>query len=109
VIDWISIKNELARLTVEKDALHIYAALVVQLAAAFLLRKPLGSWLPWLAVLAAAVANEAGDFLLDETESSIQQWQIDGSIHDLVNTMLLPTLLLLLVRYRPALFQPPPA
>jgi cell shape-determining protein MreD len=106
--DWIGLKNELARLTVEKDALHIYASLVVQLLAAILLKKPLSSWAPWLAVLAATLVNEAGDFLLDETEPHIQQWQIDGSIHDLVNTMLLPTLLMLLVRYRPDLFAPRP-
>jgi len=104
--DWITFKNELARLTVEKDALHIYAALVVQVLAASLLKKPLSSWVPWLAVLAVALVNEAGDILLDETEPQIRQWQIEGSIHDLVNTMLLPTFLLLLVRHRPILFVP---
>jgi hypothetical protein len=103
--DWIAFKNELAHLTVDRDALHIYAALVVQLVAAILLRKPLGSWLPWLAVLAVELANEAGDILLDETEPHIQQWQIDGAIHDFLNTMLLPTILMLLVRHRPSLFE----
>ncbi len=103
--DWIAFKNLLAAITVEKDALHIYASLLIQLAAAFLLRKPLSSLLPWIAVLVAALLNEAGDLILDETEKQIQQWQISGALHDLANTMVLPTILLLLVRYAPNLFR----
>ena len=103
--DWITFKTELAHLTVAKDALHIYAALAVQVCAALLLRKPLSSALPWLAVLAAELANETLDVLLDTTEPHLQQWQIDGAVHDVLNTMFLPTVLLLLVRYAPSLWR----
>lgn len=106
--DWIELKNELSRLTVEKDALHIYAAVAVQLTAALILRKPLSSWMPWFAVLAVELANEAGDILLDTTEPHIREWQMVGGLHDIVNTMLLPTILLLLVRYVPGLFRAAP-
>lgn len=105
--DWLAFKDELAQFTVEKDALHIYAAFAVQLFAATLLRKPLSSWLPWAAVLLVELLNEAGDMLLDQTEPHIRQWQIDGAIHDVINTMLLPTALMLLVRYMPRLFEAP--
>ncbi len=104
---WLSLKSSLADLTVHKDALHIYAALVVQVAAALLTRRPLSSMIPWLAVFAAELANEALD-LLFEKEPYIHQWQVDGSIHDLLNTMVLPTVLLLLARYVPTVFAPRP-
>ena len=110
-VDWLWLKAQITNATVERDALHIYAALIVQLAACFLLKRPLGSWLPWLIVLLAELANEGLDLLL-EKEPFIHEWQIVGSIHDLVNTMILPTILLLLARHAPSLFRPhegPPA
>jgi hypothetical protein len=106
--DWIVFKDQLSRLTVEKDALHVYAAFAVQVGTAFLLRKRLSSWIPWLAVLLVELVNEAGDILLDHTEPHLREWQGVGGIHDLVNTMILPTLLLLLVRHVPRLFETPP-
>ncbi len=104
---WLSMKSFLADFTVHKDALHIYAALVVQVGAALLTRRPVSSMIPWFAVLGAELANEALDLLM-EKEPYIHQWQIVGSMHDLLNTMVLPTVLLLLARYVPALFTPRP-
>lgn len=106
-MDWNGIKELAVALSVEKDALHIYFAFAIQVAAAVLLRRPLSSWLPWLAVLAATLFNEFLDLWLGE-EATIQQWQIVGARHDIVNTMLLPTLLLLLCRYRTSLFHRAP-
>lgn len=102
----MAIKTQLASITVAMDALHIYAAVLIQMLAAWLLRRPLSSLWPWLAVLVAEGANEALDLLEGDTVS-LESWQIDGAVHDLVNTMVLPTLLLLLVRYAPRLFEPP--
>lgn len=106
--DWIVFKNELSQLTVEKDALHVYAALAIQATAAFLLRKSLSSWIPWTAVLLVELANEAGDILLNKTEAHIREWQVVAGIHDIINTMVAPTFLLLLVRYVPRLFRSTP-
>jgi hypothetical protein len=40
----------------------------------------------------------------------VEQWEIDAGLHDLWNTMLLPTLLVLLARFAPNLVAPvPPA
>ena len=37
-----------------------------------------------------------------------EPWEIDAGLHDLWNTMLLPSLLLLLARFAPGLVAPPP-
>jgi hypothetical protein len=105
-MDWLSIKRQIAEVTVEKDALHIYGAFLVQVLAALVTRRSIASVIPWFAALAAAGLNEGLD-LLFEKEPYIQRWQIDGVIHDLVNTMVLPTLLLLLARFAPGVFARP--
>ncbi|HEX8224719.1 MAG TPA: hypothetical protein VF605_12955 [Allosphingosinicella sp.] len=101
-MDWNQIKETIAVWTdLERDALHIYAALIVQVGAALVLRRRLSHALPWAAVLAFAVGNEWLDTYGDDL---VEQWELDASLHDLWNTMLLPTLLLLLVRFAPGLF-----
>jgi hypothetical protein len=104
-MDWTGMKDVAAELTVGKDALHIYAAFLVQVGTATLFRKSLAHWLPWLAVLAIEIANEALDIRFGG-EEYLQSWQLAGARHDFINTMILPTLLLLLCRYAPALFRP---
>ena len=102
-MDWISFKGFLEQLAVSKDALHIYAAMFIQLGSALLFRKPVSSLIPWFCVLALELLNEGLD-LIFEKEPYIHQWQIDGSIHDVLNTMAMPTVVLLLARYVPNLF-----
>ena len=97
-------KDLAADLSVAKDALHIYLAFVIQVSTAAIFRKSLSSWFPWLAVLAFELVNEGLDMWLGE-ELHIKRWQIDGAAHDLVNTMILPTALLMLCRYAPGLFK----
>jgi len=97
------IKGMAATLVFEKDALHTYAAFVIQVAAATLAGGSLRHWRPWLIVLGFALLNESLDILLGE-EARIKAWQVQGAVHDLVNTMVLPSALLLLCRYRPGLF-----
>ena len=90
----------------ERDALHIYVALIIQLGAAALLRRSLASPWPWLIVLAFALANEWLDIFRDDL---VEGWEKAGSLHDLWNTMLLPTLLLLVSRFAPRLLSGAPA
>lgn len=98
---WGEIKDVVeAALRLSEDALHIYAALLVQLAAAFIFRKSVAHPLPWIAVLLLELVNEWADMHNDDL---IERWEIEGAFHDLVNTMLLPTLLLLVARYAPQL------
>ncbi len=104
-MDWGGIKDLAHSLSVEKDALHVYAAFVIQVGACYALRRPLSSWLPWTAVLLAAVLNEVMDIWLG-SEAQVQEWQLLGARHDILNTMVLPTLLLFLCRFSPSLFRP---
>jgi hypothetical protein len=87
----------------ERDALHVYAAVIIQLGSAALLRRTLASPWPWLIVLAFALTNEWLDIHKDNL---VEDWEKAASLHDLWNTMLLPTLFLLVVRFAPRLTSP---
>jgi hypothetical protein len=84
----------------ERDALHIYFAVLIQLGSAAVLRRSVASPWPWLAVLLFALANEYLDMHRDNL---VEEWEKAASLHDLWNTMLLPTVLLLVVRFAPRL------
>ncbi|HEX6376796.1 MAG TPA: hypothetical protein VFZ91_13880 [Allosphingosinicella sp.] len=100
-MDWEAIKAAVAVWTgLERDALHIYAALLIQIAAAALLRRTLASPWPWLVVLVFALGNEWADI---QRDGRFEGWERAASLHDLWNTMLAPTLLALLVRFAPRL------
>lgn len=100
---WIEWKRDLSSLTgLSEDALHIYAALFTLVGGALLLKRSLAHPLPLFLVLIAVVVNEAGDLYLPG--NPIEPWQIEGAIKDLWNTMLAPSLLFLLARFRPSLF-----
>ncbi|HEX8124252.1 MAG TPA: hypothetical protein VF548_01585 [Allosphingosinicella sp.] len=90
----------------ERDALHIYFALIIQVGSAALLRRSLASPWPWLIVLVCALANEWLDIFRDNL---VEDWEKAGSLHDLWNTMLLPSLLLLIARFAPRLLIARPA
>jgi hypothetical protein len=107
-VDWEAIKEIVATWTgLERDALHIYAAILIQLGSAALLRRTLASPWPWLVVLAFALGNEWLDIHRDDL---VEAWEEAASLHDLWNTMLVPTLLLLAARFTPRLMAriPPP-
>jgi hypothetical protein len=99
-MDWMAVKAWLENASLHQDALHVYAAVAIQVAAALILRRSLGSWMPWLVVLAAGLLNEFLDVRLGH-EEQVQPWQIAECIKDMLNTMLLPTAVLLLVRFAP--------
>ena len=80
-----------------KDALHIYVGLAVMFTAAVVLHKPLRSIVPWLVVLAVAVAGEMIDMHDDIT--SLGYWRWGASLHDVLNTLFWPSVLLFLARF----------
>jgi hypothetical protein len=98
-LDWEQVKSTISIWTqLERDALHIYAAILLQIGSAALLRRNLASPLPWLTVLAFALLNE----VLDITRDGVfEAWERAASLHDLWNTMLVPTILALVVRFAP--------
>lgn len=82
-----------------KDALHVHVGLLVSLGSALLLRWPLRSWKPWLAALAVALLGEAWD-VRDRWVAGMRAAPM-GHWHDIWNTMLWPSALLLLARFTP--------
>lgn len=80
-----------------KDALHIYVGLAIFLAAAALLRRPLGSWPPIAVVAAAALIGESWDLIDTHAAGASPHW--DRNWHDLWNTCFWPAVLFLLARY----------
>lgn len=78
-----------------RDALQLYAAVIVQILAAATFRRSLAQWLPWLCALAVTAAEEVFENALGAIE-----------IGDVLSPMLLPTLLLLLTRFAPTLLGP---
>jgi hypothetical protein len=86
-----------------KDALHVYIGLAILIAAAMVLRKRLSSILPWLVVFAIACIGELLD--MRDDLASMGYWRWRASVHDLLNTLFWPTVLMLIVRYG-TIFQP---
>ena len=104
-MDWHEIKVWLEQATrLDMDALHIYAGLLLQLALALVLRRPLRSLVTWLAVLVAILANEYYDYRYEIWPAPERPLQRAEGIKDVWNTMLLPTAVLLLARFHPRLF-----
>ena len=100
-MDWWQMKLWVEESTgLNMDALHVHAGVLAQLIFAAALRRSLRNVWPWLLVLAAAVANEWWDLTYEIWPTRDEQW--DESIRDTWNTMLLPTVLLLLSRFAPS-------
>lgn len=97
--DWASLKTYLQHSGgVSHDTLHVLLGVFMQLIIARITRKSAGDVLPWLAVFGLELLNEINDF-------NVERWpnlamQLGEGTKDIVLTMILPTLLLLLVRYR---------
>jgi len=89
------------------DALHVHAGIACQLLAALLLRRSLRSPIPWLVVLGLVIANEYYDLNYEVWPNRGDQWA--ESIKDGWNTMLLPTVMLLVARFAPRLLTGRPA
>ena len=105
-MDWFEVKQWLSAGTgLGMDALHVHAGVLLQAAAALVLRRRLSSPLPWLLLLLLVLANEVYDYGHEIWRD--REAQRAESLRDAWNTMLLPTLLLLLARYAPQLFARP--
>lgn len=100
---WYSFKLFLEHSTgFDMDALHVLAGVILQLLAAAALGRSVARWLPWLMVLGAELLNEVSDLYVEQWPQPAMQY--GEGMKDILLTMILPTLLLLLCRWRPALF-----
>ncbi|MFS0738133.1 hypothetical protein ABC347_13880 [Sphingomonas sp. 1P06PA] len=97
-MNWLHIKYEISMATgLAQDALHVHAGILVLLAAALVLRRPVSSPWPWLVVLLIELANEAID--LSNYAPGSRSIGEGGTVRDIWNTMLAPTVLWLAARY----------
>ena len=104
-LGWFDLKMLLERsVAFDSDGLHVLAGVMLQLAAAAVLRSSLARWWPWLVVLALTSGNEAVDLWVEQWPDAELSAQWGESIKDLVLTLALPTLLLLVARKWPRLF-----
>jgi hypothetical protein len=103
----MQLKDALERYTcLGQDALHVHASIILYLAAMFVLRRSWRSPVPWLFVFALEAANELLD-LQEQYEIGIkaitwrQAFELGWpeGLKDMVNTMLWPTVLLVVGRY----------
>jgi hypothetical protein len=78
------------------DGLHVYVSLMVFFMIARILHKPLSSLTPWFAVLLIGVAGEVLDRRDDLNQ--LHHWRWEASLHDIVNTMFWPSVILLMAR-----------
>jgi ABC-type dipeptide/oligopeptide/nickel transport system permease component len=102
-MDWFELKQWLSLSTgLGMDALHVHAGVLVQILAALLLRRRLSSPIPWLIVLVLVLLNEWYDY--DYEIWPDRGMQRAEGFRDAWNTLLLPTLILLLARFAPRLF-----
>jgi hypothetical protein len=103
LMDWYSIKIAVVEQTdLSRDALHIFAGVAGQILVALVIRRGLGHFMPWLAVLAAELVNEYFDLTEGDVWGDTPMWP--GTVRDIFVTMAIPTLLLFLVRYAPGMF-----
>jgi hypothetical protein len=81
-------------LHLSKDATHIYIGFFSLIAAVVILRKPLTSSIVLLPGLLISFGIEVLDVLVDYLEAKPIRWA--ASVHDLMNTNLIPVLLVAL-------------
>ena len=107
-MDWYQVKVSLETFTgLDMDALHVHVGVLAQIGMALALRRTLASPWPWLFVLIAALANEWYDLAYETWPDPERERQLMESVRDVWNTMLVPTLLMILCRFVPGLFVRP--
>jgi len=101
---WYQAKMALEHASViSSDALHILVGSVLWLVTSAVVRRRLSGWMPWFAVLAAAILNEGVDLWVERWPDPLPQYA--ESAKDVVLTIIVPTVLMLAVRWRPNLFR----
>lgn len=101
MVGWYQVKLFVEHASgISMDALHVLVGFALFMVAVVVVRRGLGSFIPWSALLVVELANEAYDL-------SVELWpslatQLGEGAKDIMLTMALPTLLLAIARWRPA-------
>ncbi|CAH0350123.1 hypothetical protein BH11PSE5_BH11PSE5_10450 [soil metagenome] len=79
------------------DAMHIHVGVLILLSIALVTRKRMDHWAPWLGLFVIECCNEFID--LNQVQGSVENnWP--ASQHDILNTMFLPTMIMLYARIK---------
>lgn len=98
-MDWYQIKLFVQHSTGwSMDALHVVIGVLLQIGAAWLLRRSVAHPLPLVLVAAATLLNEWNDLNVETWPSRSMQY--GESAKDVILTLLLPAVLFLLARRR---------
>lgn len=98
---WIEVKAFAeSALGISNDALHVILGVVLHLALAAIWRGSLARIWPWAMVLLLQLGNEVVDLATERWPSPGEQF--GESAKDIALTMILPSLLLVLARFWPA-------
>ncbi len=87
-------------LHLSKDALHVHFGIAAYLFFLVFFRRRPASAIPWLAVLVLELINEALDIAYALGHRGQLLRVLLGTLKDVVNTMLWPTVLFLVLRWR---------
>ncbi|HEY0164000.1 MAG TPA: hypothetical protein VGB39_01365 [Sphingomicrobium sp.] len=102
---WYDLKVYLVDATgISRDGLHVLAGVAGLAAAALVTWRPIASLIPWTLLLIIVVMNEAYDLAFEVWPEAERDRQWSESFHDFWNTMLAPTLLMVVAKLSPSTF-----
>lgn len=84
------------------DTIHVLIGGAGPLLVAFVMRRTIASWLPWLVLLVLILFNETVDLWVEHWPDRTMQYA-DG-VKDIILTMALPTVLLVTARITPRIY-----
>lgn len=91
-------KDVIVELTdLSKDALHLHVSVLIFLGGCVVFGWRASTWKPWLLVLAFALLGELWDIQYSIADDD--PLKPVGNLKDIINTMFVPSLLMLLARY----------
>jgi hypothetical protein len=97
VLGWEAFKDWLSASTgLTHHDYHVLLGIVLTLGLTWLLRRPLGSWLPLLIVLALELLNEASDFTRYYVAG--WPWEPEPTLVDIALTMAAPLVIVTIAR-----------
>lgn len=88
------------------DAIHVFVGGLGLIAIAFVTRRTIADWLPWLAMFALTLVNEGVDLMMERWPDASMQY--GEGFKDILLTMTLPTVMMLTARMLPQLYVRPP-
>ncbi|CAH0349651.1 hypothetical protein [Sphingobium sp. CECT 9361] len=95
-LGWSQMKMEVEHIVgFSSDALHAQVGMLVFIACQYVLRGRSSLLVPWLLLFGIELTNEALD--MSRPPGSVEN-DLGSSLHDLINTMLVPTVMVLLWR-----------